>query len=133
MEENLKGHFINLYLIALSDNDFDERELETILQIGQEKGITREEFEQIIINPTSVEFYYPDDFKSKINMLYDYVRVIDADDVVTDEEKRSFLFYCKKFNFETEESNELFEWLIDKSRRNFSQEQIEKELETLIN
>ena len=29
MNEKLKGHFLNLYMIALSDNSFDEKELET--------------------------------------------------------------------------------------------------------
>ncbi|WP_158838324.1 hypothetical protein [Polaribacter sp. L3A8] len=48
---DLKGHFLNLYMIALSDNNFDEKELETILKIGEEKGISKEEFEKIIINP----------------------------------------------------------------------------------
>ena len=32
MEEDLKGHFLNLYMIALSDNNFDEKELEVILK-----------------------------------------------------------------------------------------------------
>ena len=29
MNTDLKGHFLNLYMIALSDNNFDEKELET--------------------------------------------------------------------------------------------------------
>jgi len=37
-------------MLALSDNNFDEKELETILQIGEEKGITQKAFEDSIIS-----------------------------------------------------------------------------------
>ena len=69
---DLKGHFLNLYMIALSDNNFDVKELEAILKIGEEKGISKEEFEKIIINPTSVNIEIPTDFVSKISLLYDF-------------------------------------------------------------
>src|SRR5690606_10482204 len=106
-------HFLNLYMLALSDNNFDEKELETILQIGEEKGISQNDFEQIIINPTSVEIQYPSDFIDKIKLLYDFTRVIWADNKVEKDEKDSFLKFCNKFGFEKQESDELFEWLLD--------------------
>jgi len=32
LTEELKRHFLNMYLIAMSDNEFDEKEMETILK-----------------------------------------------------------------------------------------------------
>ena len=131
MKENLKGHFLNLYMIALSDNSFDEKELETILRIGEEKGISQYEFEKIIINPTSINIEVPTEFIDKINLLYDFVRVIWSDGKIEEDEKVSFMKYCKKFGFQKEESQELFDWLIGFAKKNITNSELEKEIMNL--
>jgi DnaJ-domain-containing protein 1 len=133
MNENLKGHFLNLYMVALSDNSFDEKELEIILKIGEEKGISQEEFERIIINPTSINIEIPTDFVSKIELLYDFARVIWSDGKIDKYEIISFMGYCKKFGFQEEESKELFDWLISFAKNNLSIDQLEKEINNLSN
>lgn len=133
IDNKLKGHFLNLYMLALSDNNFDERELETILQIGEEKGVSQNDFEQIIINPTSVEIQYPSDFIDKIKLLYDFTRVIWADKKVKKDEKDSFLKFCNKFGFEKKESEELFEWLLEMAKKGISTSQLDNEIENLTN
>lgn len=133
MNENLKGHFLNLYMVALSDNSFDEKELETILKIGEEKGISQEEFEKIIINPTSINIEIPTDFISKIKLLYDFARVIWSDGKIDDEEITSFMKYCRKFGFKEEESTELFDWLIGFAKNNLTSSQLEKEIMNFSN
>lgn len=130
---DLKGHFLNLYMIALSDNNFDEKELDTILKIGEEKGISKEEFEKIIINPTSVNIQIPTDFISKINLLYDFARVIWSDGKIEEDEKISFMKYCEKFGFDIEESEELFEWLIGFAKNNLTVQELEKEIIKISN
>jgi DnaJ-domain-containing protein 1 len=133
MNENLKGHFLNLYMIALSDNSFDEKELETILKIGEEKGISQDEFEKIIINPTSINIEVPTEFIDKIKLLYDFARVIWSDLKVEDAEKKSFMRYCKNFGFDNEESEELFDWLIDFAKKSLTTQELEKEIINLTN
>tara|TARA_B110000259_G_C13940646_1_gene372625 strand:+ start:129 stop:533 length:405 start_codon:yes stop_codon:yes gene_type:complete len=128
MNTDLKGHFLNLYMIALSDNNFDEKELEVILKIGEEKGISKEEFENIIINPTSIEIKIPTDFTSKIKLLYDFVRVIWADGIIEEDEKFSFMKYCGKFGFQVEESIELFDWLMGFAKSDISAQELEVEI-----
>jgi DnaJ-domain-containing protein 1 len=133
LNNKLKGHFLNLYMLALSDNDFDEKELETILQIGEEKGISQKAFEEIIINPTSVEIEYPTSFIDKIKLLYDFTRVIWADKDVADDEKTSFLKFCRYFGFEVEESKELFVWLMDLAKKETPTNQLDNEIKKLTN
>lgn len=128
MNTHLKGHFLNLYLIALSDNNFDEKELETILKIGEEKGISKAEFERIILDPTSVNMEMPTEFILKIKLLYDFARVIWSDEVVEPEERQSFLKYCSKFGFAVDESQELFDWLIELAKQNINTDQLEQEI-----
>lgn len=128
MNKNLKGHFLNLYLIALSDNNFDEKELETILKIGEEKGISKAEFERIILDPTTVNIEVPEDFISKIKLLYDFARVIWSDEVIDAGEQRSFLQFCTKFGFAETESQELFDWLIGLAKQSINADQLEQEI-----
>lgn len=131
INNELKGHFLNLYMLALSDNNFDEKELETILQIGEEKGISKKAFEEIIINPTSIEIQYPTEFIDKIKLLYDFTRVIWADNKVEEDEKISFLKFCNKFGFEEQESQELFTWLLDLAKNQTPTDQLDNEIKKL--
>lgn len=133
IKTELKGHFLNLYMVALSDNNFDEKELTEILKIGEEKGISKEEFEKIIINPTSIKIHIPTDFISKIKLLYDFARVIWSDRRIEEVEEISFIKYSIKFGFDKEESEELFDWLIDFAKKDLTTQQLEKEIINLSN
>lgn len=132
-KQNLKQHFINLYLIALSDGTFENEELDVILKIATEKGISEEVFKEFITNPTNVTMEIPKDFLSKIKLLYDFTRVILADGKIDDEEKSLFMKLCSNYNFDAEESEELFNWLIDLANKDLPTDRIDEELQTLIN
>ena len=129
----LKSHFLNLYMLALSDNNFDELELETILKIGEEKGISQKAFESIIINPISICIKYPSRFVEKIELLYDFARVIWADKKVDEAEKISFLKFCDKFGFDIPESEELFAWLLGLAKNETPTTQLVYEIKKLFN
>ncbi len=115
MKTKIKSHIVNLYMLALSDGDFASEELEVILKIAEDKGFTKQEFEQIISNPT------------------EFVKVILADNVIEDEEVTSFMRFCRKFEFEEDESKELFDWLIELGKQEISTSDLEKEIEKLLN
>lgn len=131
--EETRSHIINLYMMALSDGDFAPQEMELILTIAEERGISKEEFEKIISNPLGVKFYVPNSFMDRIKLLYDFVRIIKADDVIEQEEKEMFLKFCKKFKFDEESSNELFDWLVELSDKKMSTEDVENEINKLVN
>ena len=118
-----------MYTLALSDTAFDERELEKILEIGTEKGISKEDFEAIILNPTSVKMSYPTEFIPKIEFLYDFTRIIWSDEKVEAEEIKQFLKFCDRFGFQEEEGKQLFDWLLELSKRDLPSAQIGAEIE----
>jgi len=132
-KHNLKYHFTNLYLIALSDGNFDKKELDVILKIANEKGITEEEFKEFITSPTKTLFEPPKSFLEKIKLLYDYTRVILADGKIDEEEKGIFMRLCFSYGFDNEESTELFDWLVELVNKNIPTDKIDDELKTLIN
>lgn len=132
MTTQLKNHFINLYFLALSDGNFAEKELETILKIAEEKGLSKQDFENIITNPTDSIFHIPEDFLEKIYLLYDFIRVVLADNVVDESEKKHFMKFCKKFGFGIEESEELFTWLIELAQKELTLTEVKEEINNLI-
>ena len=122
-----------MYLIAMSDNEFDEKEMQTILKIGEDKGITKEEFEKIIINPTKIEFKIPDDTIKKIEYLFDFAKIIWADGKVDDNERISLQNFCEKFDFDKETASELTEWLLQIAKNDITHEQLHTEIDKLLN
>ncbi len=117
----------------MSDGTFENEELDVILKIATEKGISEEVFKEFITNPTNVTMEIPKDFLSKIKLLYDFTRVILADGKIDDEEKSLFMKLCSNYNFDVEESEELFNWLIDLANKDLPTDRIDEELQTLIN
>ena len=80
-----------------------------------------------------MKFYVPNSFMDRIKLLYDFVRIIKADDVIEQEEKEMFLKFCNKFKFDEESSNELFDWLVELSDKKMSMEDVENEINKLVN
>ncbi len=133
MKAKIKSHIVNLYMLALSDGNFAQEELDVILKIAQDKGFSKEEFEELISNPSGVEFYLPENFMDRIKLLFDFVKVILADNVIEDDEVTMFMNFCKKFEFGEDESKELFDWLVSLAKQQVSTEELDEEIKKLIN
>ncbi len=132
LDDDLKSHILNLYMMALSDGSFASEELDVILEIAEDKGFSREEFEKLILTPNNRKFHFPEDFMERIYLLYDLTRVILADDVIEEDEVSTFMRFCKRFEFSLKESEELFEWLIDLAKRKVTTQVLEEEINKLI-
>lgn len=130
---NVEKHLMNLYFLALSDGNFAPEELEAILEIAEEKGISKEQYNKLIINPPNGAFDVPEEFLDKIFLLYDFARVILADGAVENNEIETFMKFCERFGFEQEISKELFDWLIELAQKKLDLEQVKQEITNLIN
>ena len=111
-DNSLKSHFLNLYSIALSDTEIDSKELALLYKLGIERGVTKEDIETIILNPEKVKFSIPDDVLIKIEYLYDFARMICADNKIENDEKVALEKFCLKFGFEHANVSTIAEFLI---------------------
>jgi len=118
MNPSLKSHFLNLYSIALSDIEFNEKEIAVLYRIGEEKGIPKEEIDSIFLNPSSFSFHYPNSLVEKVEYLYDYAKLIVADSIIHDEEIIALKKFCKKFDFEEENIPSIIDLLIEAAKNN---------------
>ena len=115
----LKSHFLRLYQMAFSDHDFDLIELKMLYKFAEERGITKSELDNVLLNP-SHETVIPNDVEKKIEYLYDLALMIWADDVVTEDELSTLKKYCLKFDFKEENIDELAQFLLDNAKEKVS-------------
>lgn len=124
----LKSHFLRLYQMALSDDQFDVLELQMLYHFADERGIPKEELDKLFQNPVNTEFIVPESLNTKIEYLYDLTRIIWADGKITDDELNMLRKYCRKFDFVEENINDLSDYLIGCVQRNISKEEIISQL-----
>lgn len=124
----LKSHFLRLYQMALSDDQFDVLELQMLYHFADERGIPREELDKLFLNPISNESIIPENLNTKIEYLYDFTRIIWADGKITDDEENMLKKYCRKFNFLDENINDLSEYLIECVKKNIGKQEIINQL-----
>jgi len=124
----LKSHFLRLYQMALTDDNFNALELQMLYHFADERGVPKEELEKLFINPVSHEPELPEDLNTRIEYLYDLTRIIWADGKVTDDELNTLKKYCKKFEFLDENIDDLANYLIDCVQKGVGKQEIINQL-----
>lgn len=120
----LKSHFLRLYQMALTDDNFNALELQMLYHFADERGVPKEELDKLFVNPVSYEIDVPEDLNTRIEYLYDLTRIIWADEKITDDEMNTLRKYCKKFGFLDENIDDLANYLIDCVMKGTGKEEI---------
>ena len=126
METTLKGHFLHLYHMALSDAEVDTTELEMLYKIGEENGVSRIEIDEVVIRPDTIKFSPPESVLEKIESLYDFARIAWADGKIDENEERVLTMFCTKFGFEKENVPTIVKFLLDEAQKGTSKQDIFK-------
>jgi len=124
MTPEFQSHFLNLYLMALSDSEFDEKEIAILYNLAEEKGIPKEKIDRLLLSPTSSQFHYPDTIIEKVEYLYDYAKMILADGIVHEEEVRTLQKFCIKFQFEEKNVPMISELLIEAAKNDLPKNEL---------
>lgn len=119
----LKSHFLRLYQMAFSDDNFDLLELQMLYKFAEEREISKEQLNEILLNP-SHDSSIPKSLEKRVEYLYDLAVMIWADKKVTEDEYTTLKKYCKKFEFLDENITELSDYLLDAAKKNISKEEI---------
>tara|TARA_B100001750_G_scaffold12632_1_gene9095 strand:- start:27 stop:476 length:450 start_codon:yes stop_codon:yes gene_type:complete len=108
-----KSHFLNLFHIALSDNEIDPLELKELYRIGDENGVPKDEINFIIENPHKVQ---ASEINSDLQLFHNFLdisRMILADNKIDPREILLFKRLAKRYNIKTDIAEALIEHLID--------------------
>jgi hypothetical protein len=111
-------HLRNLILLALADNDFCESEMTLIIRIATRLGISCQEFDTLINDP-SIKFSVPQSLSQRIEQLNDLVSVMMVDGVMHEKEEKLLKEFIK------------FYGLTISGTKNFKPYEMEYDLRTL--
>lgn len=109
--------------MAFSDDSFDVLEMQMLYRFAKDRGITKEQLDNILLNPSHVSIV-PESLEEKIGYLYDLALMIWADDMVNDDERITLKKYCLKFGFMEENIEELSQFLLKYAKDNLPKEQL---------
>tara|TARA_B100000949_G_C14111051_1_gene378381 strand:- start:391 stop:783 length:393 start_codon:yes stop_codon:yes gene_type:complete len=119
----LKSHFLRLYQMAFSDDNFDVLEMKMLYHFAEERGVTKAELDAILLNP-SHNSMLPDSTEDKLSYLYDLALMIWADHKVEPDELATLKKYCLKFGFLEDNIEALTAFLLEKAKENLSKQEL---------
>lgn len=133
IEEKNRSHFMDLFLLAISDNETDPNEIELLYNLGFQKGFTKEQIDEIIANPHKVRFIKPTSLIEAIDRLYDLAQMVLADGIIHPNE----IEYCKKIalRFQIIDKNiidDLIENLIEEVKKGVDKETLINQIKKII-
>lgn len=107
------SHFLNLFSLAIADSEVSAEELELLYSIGIENGVSKEDVDYLIDNPHKVKYVKPDTIEDTIEQLFDFGRMILADQKVDVREIAVFKSIATHLNISEERSETILEILIE--------------------
>jgi uncharacterized tellurite resistance protein B-like protein len=108
----LQSHFLRLYQMACSDENFDILEIKLLYKFAEQRGVNTEHLNSILINPIQ-KMEVPKSLEKRIEYLYDLAIMIWVDKEVTEDEYNLLKKYCRTFEFLNENVTEICDYLID--------------------
>jgi uncharacterized tellurite resistance protein B-like protein len=112
----LQSHFLRLYQIACSDENFDVLEMKQLYKFAEDRGVDTEHLNNILINPVQ-RMEVPSSIEKRIEFLYDLAIMIWVDKVVTEDEYNLLKKYCRTFEFLNENITEICDYMIDCAKK----------------
>ncbi|MFT4733407.1 MAG: putative tellurite resistance protein B-like protein [Arcticibacterium sp.] len=124
---HLKGQFLRLYQMAASDGEFSSSELEMLYTYALDRGVSKDQLMEILYSPIG-QIAIPEDIDTKVTYLYDLSKMILADGVINEDERNTLKKYALRFDFLSENVDELADYLILSVQENKSIVQVLEEI-----
>ena len=104
-----KNHIKNLLALARADGNMHPKEEKLLFRIGRRYGLKDRQIQTIIDSDEPHTVIIPDNHNDKMNLIYDLVLMIHADDKVVKNEVSFFEDAVSKFGMKPD----MVSWLLD--------------------
>jgi uncharacterized tellurite resistance protein B-like protein len=104
-----KNHIKNLLALAKIDGHMHQKEEKLLYKIGKRYGLKERQVKEILESKEKYKAVVPDNHNDKMNLLYDLLLMIYADEVVDKHETEFFEAAVKKFGMK----KEMVKWLFN--------------------
>ena len=105
-----KNHIRNLLALAKIDGHMHEKEIELLFKIGSRYGLKSRQVQELIDSDEHYEMNIPDNFNDRMNLLYDLVLMVHADEVINPHEVQ----FCEDAALQFGLKKEIVPWLLDR-------------------
>jgi uncharacterized membrane protein YebE (DUF533 family) len=103
-----KNHIKNLLALARADGHMHPKEEALLFKIGKRYGLKERHIKELINSNEKYEVIVPDNHNDKMNLLYDLIWMVFADEVIDKHEIQFCEDAVKNFGMKTE----LVTWLV---------------------
>jgi uncharacterized membrane protein YebE (DUF533 family) len=103
-----KNHIKNLLALAKSDGHMHPKEEALLYKIASKYGLKERQVKQLIDAEDRHEFNVPDNHNDRMNLLYDLILMVYADDVIDPHE----IEFCEEAVHQFGMKKDLVSWLI---------------------
>lgn len=124
-----RNHLIDLYKLALVDEDFDMREVFLLTELCKKYDVDLNEI-TIKLTSTEHEELIPESIKERVKYLYELTQMAWADNIIQDSERDMLRNYALRYDFLEENVDGIVDYLIESVRNGKTLEDIYKELQT---
>jgi hypothetical protein len=104
-----KNHLRNLVALAKADEHFDEKEVKMLYKIGRRYGLKDWQIKNVIDSDQPPELNIPDNFNDRMNLLYDLMLMVYADEKIETRE----VDFCKEVAIRFGMKPDIVPWLLD--------------------
>lgn len=119
-----ESHMKNLIMMARSDNSIDKTEVDVIMQIGEERGLSKARVKELLTSKDKAKIIPPDSPRDMFEQLFDLTRVMCADDVIEDDEMEFVTGFANKIGFRKMSSAFIVDRILEGMEEKLSKDQI---------
>jgi len=103
-----KNHIKSLLALAKSDGHMHPKEEALLYKIGSRYGLKEKQVKKLIDSEEKYQFNIPDNHNDRMNLLYDLILMVYADDVIDPHE----IEFCEEAVLQFGMKKDLVAWLI---------------------
>lgn len=103
-----KNHIKNLLALAKVDGHIHEKEEALLYRISKRYGLKERQVEELVLSDEQFQMNVPDNHNDKMNLLYDLILMVYADEVVDQHE----IEFCEEAVKQFGMKKELVAWLL---------------------
>ncbi len=103
-----KNHIKNLLSLAKADGTVHTKEKKMLFKIGKRIGLKDRQVLELIDSKEKFEINVPDNFRDKMNVLYDIMQMVWADGIV----EKSEIAFCENLVKKYDLKKDIVKWLL---------------------
>lgn len=132
-KDKIRSHIIHLYQLAKIDNRFVKEEKRYLYALGRKNDVSESEVDDILESVAHIDFHEPETLKEKIVFLYEYVRMMLADDKLDEREAKMCAIIAERMNLSTAIVRSMANAIVSAKDENRKPELSDFELQMYIN